>query len=215
MTAADYTPCVEHMITSYEGGYGWDRADPGGPTKYGVTCWDLAEHRGQRMTSMAAWAPLVKAMTLKEADDIYAKKYATATQFYKMQAGCDFAVFDFQVNSGVWGVRFAQKVVGVHIDGVCGPITLGAINEHSPVAFINELCDARMSFLRALPIWSVFKNGWTARVSDLRAYCIKLTKRSEPFMGQVEEETFTSRKEGLIPQAHAKAYPPEHYRMKE
>ena len=30
------------MIPKYEGGYGWDKADPGGPTKYGITCFDLA-----------------------------------------------------------------------------------------------------------------------------------------------------------------------------
>ena len=68
MTIADYQPFVERMIQRYEGGYGWDAADPGGPTKYGITCYDLAEHRHQTVTSMAAWAPLVKAMTLDEAD---------------------------------------------------------------------------------------------------------------------------------------------------
>ncbi len=34
MTVQDYKPFVERMISRYEGGYGWDRNDPGGPTKF-------------------------------------------------------------------------------------------------------------------------------------------------------------------------------------
>ena len=55
MTQADYTPFVERMIARYEGNYGWDAGDSGGPTKYGITCYDLAEHRNEKMTSMARW----------------------------------------------------------------------------------------------------------------------------------------------------------------
>src|SRR5215469_9123868 len=100
MTTANYQPFVERMINRYEGGYGWDRGDPGGPTKYGITCFDLAEHDGARMNSMAAWAPKVRAMPLSVADDIYASKYAGPMQFDKIGAGKDCVVFDFGVNSG-------------------------------------------------------------------------------------------------------------------
>jgi lysozyme family protein len=96
----DYQAFVERMIARYEGGYGWDRRDPGGPTKFGITCYDLAEYLGEKMNSMSAWAPRVKAMTLATADEIYKKKYATACQFDALNAGCDCVVFDFGVNSG-------------------------------------------------------------------------------------------------------------------
>ena len=56
----DYRPFVERMINRYEGGYGWNRSDPGGPTKDGITCYDLAEHRHQVMDSMVRWAPIVR-----------------------------------------------------------------------------------------------------------------------------------------------------------
>jgi lysozyme family protein len=48
----NYVAFCSRMIKKYEGGYGWDKGDSGGPTKFGVTCYDLAAHRGQKMDSM-------------------------------------------------------------------------------------------------------------------------------------------------------------------
>ncbi len=175
MTAVDYKPFVERMIERYEGGYGWDKNDPGGPTRYGITCYDLAEHRRQKMDSMRRWAPIVQKMTIDEADDIYATKYATACQFNKLNTGADCVVFDFGVNSGPSrAVKTAQKFLGVAVDGVLGPITLEAINSMDTPKFIATLCAARMKFLQALSIWSTFGRGWTARVTDLQGYSLRL-----------------------------------------
>lgn len=211
MTAANYEPFVERMIEQFEGAYGWDAADPGGPTKYGITCYDLAEHRGQQMTSMQAWAPIVKAMTLDEADAIYAKKYATACRFNDLQTGCDCVVFDFGVNSGSsQAVHYAQIVVGTHVDGILGPITLEAINNHDAANFINQLCNRRLEFLRQLRIWDIFGKGWSSRVSDLRTYSlglIKLKFHPAPPEGYVGKPV-------LIPLAYAKSYPAIHSKPK-
>lgn len=165
------------MISRYEGGYGWDKNDKGGPTKYGITCYDLAQHRGQKMDSMSRWASIVRAMPLSEADDIYAAKYATACRFDDLNSGPDCVVFDFGVNSGPSrSIKFAQKIVGVAVDGVLGPATLAAINAYDPAAFVNKLCDERLEFLRRLGIWGTFGKGWAARVKDLRQYALALTK---------------------------------------
>ncbi len=172
----NYKAFVDRMITRYEGGYGWDKGDPGGPTKYGITCFDLAENRHQRMTSMAHWAPLVKAMPLTEAEDIYAKKYATATRFNDVESGSDCAIFDFGVNSGPSrAIKYAQLVVGTSRDGILGPITLAAINGMESNRFVDSLCDFRLNFLRGLGSWRLFGHGWSARVADLRTYCHRLT----------------------------------------
>ncbi len=201
----DYQPFVERMISRYEGGYGWDRNDPGGPTKFGITCYDLAEFLGEKMNSMSAWAPRVKAMTLATADEIYKKKYATACRFDELNAGCDCVVFDFGVNSGVGAprspaIRFSQRIVGVMVDGRLGPVTLKAINDMNPTQFINQLCNARLAFLRGLGIWGTFGKGWTSRVQDLRKYSIALlTPPSIAKLGKPE------RKEPLIPMAFAKS----------
>jgi len=209
MTVADFRPFCERMINRYEGGYGWDAGDSGGPTKFGITCYDLAEHRHQRMNSMSAWAPIVRAMPLSEAEAIYKEKYAVQCCFDQLNAGADCVVFDFGVNSGSSrSIKYAQIVVGVHVDGVLGPQTLEAINNHAPAAFINGLCDQRMRFLRALKIYNTFGRGWSARVADLRAYSLRLI----PKLGIAEKpEIFKPTKKGhakevRIPKAFAKAY---------
>jgi lysozyme family protein len=172
---ANYKPFVDRMIMRYEGGYCWDRGDAGGPTKFGITCYDLAQHRHQKMTSMAVWAPIVKAMTLAEAEDIYATKYAVQCHFNDLGSGKDCCVFDFGVNSGSSrAIKFAQQVAGVTPDGVLGPISLEAINRYDSASFINHLCDLRMAFLRRLGNWPLFGRGWTARVADLRHYAFGL-----------------------------------------
>ena len=170
----DYAPFVDRMINLYEGGYSWSPNDAGGPTKYGITCYDLAEEMGKPMNSMAAWAPIVQAMPLSTAEAIYQKKYATATCFLAMNAGKDCCVFDFDVNSGNKAIKVAQQIVGTTQDGVLGPITFAAIQAYDPAQFIDDMCNERMAFLESLSIWDEFKGGWTARVTDLRAYCKNL-----------------------------------------
>lgn len=175
MAAQNYRAFVDRMISRYEGGYGWDRNDPGGPTKYGITCYDLAMHRGQRMTSMSAWAPIVKAMPLTEAEDIYRAKYATAVRFDELPSGIDCCWLDYAVNSGIGRpIRVAQSFLGVATDGVFGPNTMKAVKAYGDEAFVNRMCDERMRFLRALRIWRTFGVGWTRRVTDLRAYSLRL-----------------------------------------
>ncbi len=188
------------MISRYEGGYGWDRNDSGGPTKFGITCYDLAEHRHATMDSMARWAPLVRAMSLTEAEAIYAAKYATACRFNDLDTGKDCVIFDFGVNSGSSrAVKYAQRVVGVAIDGILSPTTLREINHSNTAAFINELCDARLAFLRGLRIWDTFGHGWSARVRDLRTYSLAL-------LNPKAKKAMFQAKPHRIPKAFAKAY---------
>jgi len=183
----NYQAFVERMIGRYEGGYGWNANDPGGPTKYGITCYDLAEYLGEKMTSMSAWAPRVRAMTLTTADEIYKKKYASACRFDDLNSGCDCVVFDFGVNSGPSrAVKYSQMIVGTAADGILGPITLGAINSMDPASFINKLCDARLAFLRRLGTWGTFGRGWSARVRDLRQYSLALI--TPPEVAKAEPE---------------------------
>lgn len=208
MTAIDYTPFVERMIERYEGGYGWDRGDSGGPTKFGITCYDLAQHRHERMDSMQRWAPIVRAMPLSEADDIYETKYAVQCCFNELGPGKDCVVFDFGVNSGSSrSIKHSQQIVGVHVDGILGPQTLAAINAYGPQKFINELCEDRLRFLRGLGIWSTFGRGWKSRVEDLNAYSLKLLPK--PMAAGIMQKPHRERhehKSTRILKAFAKGY---------
>lgn len=174
----DYTNFVDRMIDKYEGGYCWDRSDPGGPTKYGITCFDLAQHRGQKMTSMATWAPLVKAMLRSEAEMIYMKKYAAPIRFNDLSVGVDCVMFDYGVNSGVSRpIRVACALLKQPASGVMTSSLLTAIRTADPVWFIRSMNEERLHFMHQIrggSAWVTFGKGWGARVSDLSRYCIAL-----------------------------------------
>lgn len=199
---ANYKAFVDRMIARYEGGYGWDRTDPGGPTKYGITCYDLAMHRGQRMSSMSAWAPICKAMPMSDAEEIYRSKYATAVRFDELASGIDCCWLDYAVNSGIGRpIRVAQKLLGVAVDGIFGRNTMGALVTYKG-DFIADMCAERMRFLKALRIWRTFGLGWTRRVNDLQHYCHSLVE-----MTTMPVEAVAMKPEVLIdPSQMAKAY---------
>ena len=81
------------------------------------------------------------------------------------------ALYDFCVNSGTSrGIKKAQEVCGVALDGVFGAKTLQAINEKEN--FTNILCDARSEFFKAIAQKgqnAKFLNGWLNRVKDFYA----------------------------------------------
>ncbi len=178
---ANYTKFITRVISRYEGNYCWDAGDSGGPTKYGITCYDLAEHLGKRMQSMGAWAPIVRAMSLQTAEDIYIYKYARKNRFNGLESGSDCVILDYGINSGVLRpVWIAQKIAGRPRSNVFDDSLLKAINDYSANRFIDRMCDERMAFLRSLSIWPRFKGGWSTRVADLRQYCHNIASDLAP-----------------------------------
>ena len=169
------------MIHRYEGGYGWNKADPGGPTNYGITCYDYAEYRGRKMDSMSNWAPLVKAMTLAEAEAIYKKKYARALKFDDLPPGIDCCMMDYGVNSGVARpIRVARALCDTPGSDALDIQLFDAIKKMDAEQFINRMCDERLTFMKRLRTWPTFGRGWAARVADLRSYSDHLAHNSSP-----------------------------------
>lgn len=173
----NYSAFLQRMIDKYEGGYGWDKADAGGPTKYGITCFRLAEHRGQTMHSMAAWAPIVQAMGRKEAEDIYAKYYAIPCKFDELPSGVDACTLDYGVNSGPGrGMSVLRAITGASSNDAA----VATAKKMDPHLIIDAMCDERLAFMKRIKggsQWAVFGKGWGARVLDLRAYCHALADK--------------------------------------
>jgi lysozyme family protein len=188
MSVITYTAFVDRMISKYEGGYGWNKKDPGGPTKYGITCFDLAEHMGQKMDSMSRWAPIVEAMSRETAEQIYKTKYAAALRYDDLPAGVDACMMDYGVNSGdSRPIHVARAIMKLAPGGMDQPL-LDAIKKADPVVFINAMCAERLQFMHAIrggAAWSEFGNGWGARVADLKAYCDHLAQGGTPAAGPV------------------------------
>lgn len=177
MSQITYLPFVNRMITKYEGGYGWNKKDPGGPTKYGITFYDLAAFQGVHVTASdaAAWASKVEAMPLSTADTIYATKYAAAIRYNDLPAGPDAVMMDYGVNSGTSRpVLAARAILGVKGGGAMDQALLDAIKKADPAQFVTAMCAERMEFLHKLRTFPEFGGGWTARVTDLKAYCLHL-----------------------------------------
>lgn len=155
------------LMFGHEGGYVNAKTDAGGPTKYGITHKTLAAHRGVKSVS----ASMVKALTIKEAEEIYRVSYWGPSGGDELPAGLDYAVFDFGVNSGPpRAVKELQKVVGVKADGWIGTKTLDAIKSYpgGVTKLIADYCEARMAFLRSLKGpkgFSANGRGWTIRVT--------------------------------------------------
>jgi lysozyme family protein len=178
MALNTYKPFIDRMIGKYEGGYGWNKKDTGGPTKYGITCYDLAEHMGQKMTSMATWAPIVQAMTLATAEAIYQTKYAAAVRYNDLPAGIDVEMIDYAVNSGVSRpIRVARSILKVPGGGAMDVALLDALKKCDVKKFIEAMSAERLHFMHAIrggEAWKEFGGGWSARVADLKAYALHL-----------------------------------------
>jgi lysozyme family protein len=178
MSVITYIPTIDRIIDKYEGGYGWNRSDPGGPTKYGITCFDLAEFMGQHMDSMARWAPIVQAMPRSTAETIYKNKYAKGIRYDDLPAGPDACMLDYGINSGNGRpLMVARAILG--LKGGMAPMDqtlLDAIKKADPITFVNAMCAERLHFLQALRTWSEFGGGWGRRVADLKVYCTHLAQ---------------------------------------
>ena len=172
---ADFTcETALNRLLAHESGYTDHPADPGGPTKFGVTIFDY-----RRYVKPDATAADVKGMALDEAKGIYRAKYWATLRCDELPAGLDYAVFDFGVNSGVArAAKTLQRILGVAEDGRIGAITLDAA-ARAPGATIEHLCDARLAFLQSLKTWPVFGKGWARRVSEVKAAALAMAAQRQ------------------------------------
>src|SRR5216684_2001799 len=132
----------------HEGGYSNHPSDPGGPTNWGITIED-------------------------------ARRYWDAMRCDALPAGVDYAVFDYGVSSGIGrAAKVLQRLVGTSVDGKIGPLTIAAAVKVNPTKLVGEICDERLAFLQGLSTWSVFGNGWGARVREVRAAALAMAEKA-------------------------------------
>lgn len=75
---------------------------------------------------------------------------------------------DWLWHSGTWGIKHPQRVLGVKDDGIVGPKTLAAINEHPyPKLLFAQLWQKREAYLRGLNK-PQFIRGWMNRLNDFK-----------------------------------------------
>lgn len=168
--AEDRFPEVVKRTLLSEGGsrYTNHPNDPGGPTKYGITIHDV-----RRYLKPNATASDVKALTEKQAVEIYRHQYWEPMKCDLMPAGLDYTVFDYTVNAGQGRAgRSLRKALGLPTNTAA--VTPDVIEKidllADPVSLIKLINTERLNFQLGLGgKYRVFHKGWKARILSVRA----------------------------------------------
>lgn len=159
------------LVLKSEGGWADNPADPGGATMKGVT---IANFR--RYVKADATKDDLRHITDAQVATVYRRFYWDAVLGAELPDGVDYAVFDFAVNSGPGrAAKYLQGVAGVAQDGRIGPATIAAVKAKPAGLVIDDLCDARLAFLKRLPTWGTFGLGWASRVKSVRSQALLMT----------------------------------------
>lgn len=148
-------------IIANEGGYVFDKNDPGGKTKYGI--------------SQKAYPALnIKALTLDAAKKIYFCDYWMKGKFEQIpDENVATQLFDFSVNLGIRAATIvlqrALRSVGVNVqeDGLFGPVTLSSAIFSEPSTLLAAIKSEAAGYYRLIaaknPSQQKFLNGWLNR----------------------------------------------------
>jgi lysozyme family protein len=165
MAKTSYEVALTRLLAD-EGGYCNDAADPGGPTRYGVTLADARLHWKSNATARD-----VQTMPIEIAKGIYRAKYWDAQRCDDLPAGVDYAIFDYGVNSGIGrSGKVLRRKLGMSdsISTVTNDVVAMA-GRVGPEKLAAAICDERLGFLKSLKTWPVFGRGWGRRVAGVRA----------------------------------------------
>lgn len=165
-------------LIAREGGYVNNPADPGGPTKYGVTIGTLERWLGRPVTESD-----VKALTEDEARHILLHEYIDAPGFSALIWHHPLleAVADASVNHGpARATKMLQEALGLKADGIMGPITKAALQGARQETLTLKVQAARIRFFGriisgnrtdadkdGMPDNAEFAAGWLDRVADM------------------------------------------------
>ena len=173
---SNYQAALDHIF-EWEGGFVDHPSDPGGATNMGITIATLQRWRSGRPVTKQD----VKDLTRAEASKIYLAYYWDAVRADELPSGLDMVMFDAAVNQGPGkAVRLLQEAPGVTTDGLIGPKTLGAANDHDAAKTINEFCVLRAMHYTGLSTFPVFGHGWFRRLFSSHAFAVRLQSKGTP-----------------------------------
>jgi lysozyme family protein len=181
-------------IVAREGGFVNDPADPGGPTKHGVTLGTLRrlglDLTGDGRIDIAD----VQRLTRADARRIFIDHYFRKPRISALPELLQASVFDMYVNAGGQAVRILQRLLTdmgfpCTVDGAIGPVTIRAAQQAADAA-PDHLADAygiaRRNYYYALgdarPASRKFacrrdggKGGWITRAEEFISPAFHLT----------------------------------------
>ncbi len=167
---ADPAPAFDwslKRVLEFEGGYGDDPFDPGGPTNKGITLAVYAKARGEQLSAANVDRLKSELRTIPDAlvARIYLERYWRPAACSDLSAGLAHFHFDAAVNQGVGtAARMFQEALDVAIDGEIGPITLRAAATRPPADTLRRYAAVRRRRYQNLHHFWRFGRGWLARV---------------------------------------------------
>lgn len=169
----NFEQCFKWLMVDEGTVYTNDKADSGGPTRFGITLKDYQLHINPHGTAQD-----VANMTMGQAKTIYKGKYWDALDADNLPAGVDNACFNYGVLAGIGRPRanikrFADIAdVDKKIDAMCVEMK----------TFLNNLATRR-------PKDEKFRKGWNSRVDRLRKNSHLLARTKDNTTGPIAAGT--------------------------
>lgn len=164
---ADFADALPYVL-QHEGGWSYDRDDPGGATMMGITM-ETAQRHGIRTVGE------LRQITPEVVASIYHEDYWRFDAIYNQRVAAK--LFDMSVNMGprsaIRLVQMALNGLGASlvVDGYCGPKTIASINAVHPERMLDMLVQASADRYRAIveerPASAKFLKGWLKRAADV------------------------------------------------
>lgn len=163
------------IILKWEGGFANDPADKGGTTNTGVTIgtWKQIGYDVDGDGDIDV-DDLIMLNHENVVNDVLKPHYwdKWKADSIKSQSIANLVV-DWTWGSGVWGIKFPQRILGVKDDGVVGPITLAAINNYpNQEELFRLLWNRRKKHFEDIAAKDSSQNrflrGWLNRLNDFK-----------------------------------------------
>lgn len=157
------------IILKHEGGYVNHPLDKGSCTNKGVTIATYRYHFGKNKTCND-----LKKITNEQWKYIFKNGYWDRIQgdLINNQSIANFLV-DWFYNSGVYAIKFTQRILGVKDDGIVGNKTIAAINGYKTQKNLFERLWSRRKkqyedIVNKNQSQQVFYNGWMRRLMSFK-----------------------------------------------
>lgn len=181
---SNYPFVMDQNVFVSEGGYCWDKGDPGGPTNFGITYIDAAEFEGKPRGRPEDWVTHMKNFPKSEAEQIYRTKYATKCRFDDMPSGLDYTTIDYGINSGVARPpRVIAHLLSMPETGIFTDSLMNAIAKVKDQDLIKAVNAERLHFMHQIrggDAWARFGGGWSVRVAHVQSVSTKLADAQIP-----------------------------------
>jgi lysozyme family protein len=166
-------------VIEHEGYYANVEGDRGGETYMGIARnihptwegWKLIDEY-KRIHGELSRNQKIEGTTIQSlVEKFYFEKYWTANGIHLIENyNLQYIIFDWCVNSGIYGAKNVQRIVGATPDGIIGKKTASLINTFAPEHLFKIIKHARINYYRAIAKKGQnykFLDGWLNRINSI------------------------------------------------